>query len=157
MQASLLAGTDPATILDYEKKVEAITTNDLEAGGAPLLRHAELRAGGAVPREMRRRPMTRKQKLLAGVSLFLTLVVSTLTVRPDWLMEQLAQANGMGAASPQNCAAPLSLRLKFYDKRPSRETPGPDDLLQPACAVIAMAGEQDQLAGPAGWTGCASR
>lgn len=83
--------------------------------------------------------MTRQQKLLAGVSLILTLVVSTLTVRPDWLMEQLAQANGMGAASQQNCAAPLSLRLKFYDKRPSRETPGPDDLLQPACAVIAAA------------------
>ncbi|HEU4775440.1 MAG TPA: insulinase family protein [Telluria sp.] len=30
MQASLMAGTDPASLLDYEKKVEAITTNDLK-------------------------------------------------------------------------------------------------------------------------------
>jgi zinc protease len=30
LQASLLQGTDPATILEYEKKVEALTTNDLK-------------------------------------------------------------------------------------------------------------------------------
>jgi hypothetical protein len=82
--------------------------------------------------------MTRKKKL-AGLGVALALILGVLFLRPDWLVENLPQTAKLGPALTQQCASSSSLHLNFYDNRPSKSTPGPSELLVPACAAVEAA------------------
>jgi hypothetical protein len=76
------------------------------------------------------------------------LVIGALCWRPEWVVETVLPTPGLGLALPQSCPAPSSLKLNFYDNRPSGSTPGPAELLGPACAATEAARK-----GGSGYTG----